>query len=119
MKINIDDKQMIENHFKTIYKEDYKLYLDAMEFYEEHYIFLDDNPILVLGNPYIIDLNDKDIYYKDGCMMCGNGKDNNRKWRELKHNKESYIMTYDEMLKTFGLDAANYLFYFGEVPEWW
>lgn len=97
-------------------------YRDAMEFFNEHYVFLNDYPILVCGDYKIVDFNDKDIYYKDGCMLCGKGE--NRKWREFRDEKldgtrgDPYIMTFDELLSTFG-EYANSVFDLGVVPDEW
>ena len=131
MKITIDEQRMIEAYWKKeLGGSGYAPYVEAFNMWlkdgiDEHILSINDNPILVCGNAKIVDFNDKDIWYKDGFMICGNGKDNNRKWRELRNvlpdgrMGDPYIMTYETMLNTFGVDAANYLFYFGEVPEWW
>lgn len=97
-------------------------YRNAMEFFNEHYVFLNDYPILVCGDSQIVDFNDKDIYFKDGCMLCGKG--NNRKWREFRNEKadgtrgDPYIMTFDELVYTFG-DYAKSVFDEGEVSDEW
>lgn len=94
-------------------------YRETMEFFNEHFIFLNDKPILVCGNPKEINFEDKDIHYENDCMICGAG--NNRKWREFRDEYkdgtfgEPYIMTYAELLYTFGEAMANSVFDTGEV----
>ena len=123
MKIKIDDNAMIEKYHKDMYGDEYKAYIEGFEFFDDHIISINDNPILVCGNPHIVNFEDEEIYYQDNCMVCGKG--NNRKWRELRDDygngkiSDPYIMTYDVMLDTFGEDAANYLFDNGVIPEWW
>ncbi len=123
MKIKIDDKAMINKYLKSNYGEDYLYYTDGLEIMDEHIISLNDNPILVCGNPAIIDFEDEEIFYKDNSMICGKG--NNRKWRELKDDygngklSDPYIMTYETMVDTFGEDDAKILFDTGDLPDEW
>lgn len=96
-------------------------YREAMEFFNEHYIFLNDYPILVIGDREEIDLNDNDIYYKDGCMLCARG--DNRKWREFREEYKDgtrgdpYIMTYNELIYTFGEKCAKTMFDSGVITD--
>lgn len=98
-------------------------YREAMEFFNEHFIFLNDYPILVIGDCEIIDFNDNDIYFKDGYMLCGKGE--NSKWREFRDEfkdgtrGDPYIMTYDELLYTYGERFAKIVFDTGVEPDEW
>lgn len=123
MIIKIDDINMINKYLKSNYGEEWINYKEGIEIMDEHILSINDNPILVCGNPSIIDFDDEEIYYKDNAMICG--KDNNRKWRELKDNygngefSDPYIMTYETMVYTFGEDDAKILFDTGELPDEW
>ena len=123
MKMLIDEKMDIENYFKNLYGDEYEAYLEGFQIQDEHIISYDGKIMLVLGNPYIINYEDESIFLQDGLRVCGKGS--KRKWREIQDDYgegkkgEVYIMTYDEMVNTFGREIANKLFDNGVIPNEW
>jgi len=100
--------------------EDYK---EAMRILNESYMMIDGKPMLICGDAKLINLNDKDIKKIKGLYVCANKSC--RKWREfndIEHidgtSGEHYIMTYEDLVYTFGEDKAKIIFDKGEVEEW-
>lgn len=109
----------IENYRRYCDNEQYRDYIDNVM--KWNFVFYDGEPYLVIGDKKLVEESfedNYDTYYTNNGMICGTN--NNKKWREFvedEETNETIILTYDEIVKTFGEHIAEIIYYRGDTDE--